>query len=370
MPRPLHSSLARTALQLGTGNAGLWYDKLCDRWSDDWSLSGDQKLEWIKTVTKTPVGPAALLTESAKRMLHMTLARGGIFGVFVTESRFITGLGRSHPVENGFTWHPALGVPYLPGSSVKGLVRAWAERDAEPTPSDNYLNEIFGSPHTAGRVAFTDVLPIAPVQLDADVVTPHYGGWSAEEPPADWRSPVPIPFLVSAERTAFVFSLLPLRPTDSGELQEVFKWLHAALVDAGAGAKTSVGYGRFRYDESKTTAWTDQISKERAALVQTRRRAEAQATPEARWMFEVEGKKEQDLLELVRVHLEKEPLPDPTERAAFAQAVQATGVVTSWRRGQKQDPRTSTGSKKLKERARLVDVELNLDTSKGSRKNG
>ena len=45
MPRPLCSNLARATLQLGTGNAGLWYDKLCDRWNDDWSLSGDGDFE-------------------------------------------------------------------------------------------------------------------------------------------------------------------------------------------------------------------------------------------------------------------------------------------------------------------------------------
>ena len=58
MPRPLYSNLARATLQLGTGNAGLWYDKLCDRWSDNWTLSGDgdKKLAWIETVTKQRVG--------------------------------------------------------------------------------------------------------------------------------------------------------------------------------------------------------------------------------------------------------------------------------------------------------------------------
>jgi CRISPR-associated protein Cmr6 len=30
-------------------------------------------------------------------------------------------------VENGFLWHPTLGVPYLPGAAVKGLVRAYVE---------------------------------------------------------------------------------------------------------------------------------------------------------------------------------------------------------------------------------------------------
>jgi CRISPR-associated protein Cmr6 len=36
-------------------------------------------------------------------------------------------LGNPHPVEKGFLWHPTLGTPSLPGSGVKGLVRAWVE---------------------------------------------------------------------------------------------------------------------------------------------------------------------------------------------------------------------------------------------------
>jgi len=36
-----------------------------------------------------------------------------------TAWRFVSGLGRSRPVENGFVWHHTLGVPYLPGSSIR-----------------------------------------------------------------------------------------------------------------------------------------------------------------------------------------------------------------------------------------------------------
>ena len=65
------------------------------------------------------------LRESAVRMVRLVEAHGGRWRVFRTTSRFVTGLGRRHPVENGFAWHSTLGVPYLPGSSVKGMVRAW-----------------------------------------------------------------------------------------------------------------------------------------------------------------------------------------------------------------------------------------------------
>ncbi len=39
--------------------------------------------------------------------------------------RLAVGLGADHPLENGFTFHRVYGVPYLPGSALKGLARAW-----------------------------------------------------------------------------------------------------------------------------------------------------------------------------------------------------------------------------------------------------
>lgn len=357
MPRPLYKNLAHASLQLGTGNAGLWYDKLCDRWSDDWTLSGDDdgKLDWIETVTKERVGLEQLLAESTARMLRLTAAKSGTFGIFVTEGRFVTGLGRSHPVENGFAWHPTLGVPYLPGSSIKGLVRAWAERDAEPRPSRDRIDVILGSPVVAGQVVFLDACLLAPVQLEADVMTPHYAGWSADEPPGDWCRPVPVPFLVTASQSAFAFSVVPRRATDRSALGEVFAWLRAALQGAGAGAKTSVGYGRFRFDESKTEAWKKQLDKESSAQVDAARRAQAEQTPEGRWSLVLEGKAEREILDLVRIHLDKEPIPDPADRRAFAKAVAATGLPEFWRKGQKRDPMTQVGTAKLKERASLIE---------------
>lgn len=356
MPRPLYQNLARAKLELGTGNAGLWYDKLCDRWSDDWTLAGasDKKLAWIETVTRQRVGMDVLLAESLRRALRLTAARRGVFGIFVTESRFVTGLGRSHPVENGFAWHPTLGVPYLPGSSVKGLVRAWAERDAEPRPAREHVDAILGSAGRAGQVAFVDAVPAAPVQLEADVMTPHYAGWTPTEPPGDWCGPVPVPFLVTPPQTAFTFSLIPVRSAGGDAAKEAFEWLRAALTYAGAGAKTAVGYGRFRYDELKTQAWTKELDKERRGRTEAARRAAAQRTPEGRWSLAIEGKAERDMLELVRVRLQKEPLEDPAERQGFARAVAATGLPALWRTGQKRDSATQVGAAKLKERARLV----------------
>ena len=98
-----------------------------------------------------------------------------------------------------------------------------------------------------------DAVPIAPVRLEADVMTPHYAGWSPDEPPGDWRSPTPIPFLDTAAETPFLFGVVPrCHDVSDDDLNSVTEWLRAALSWAGGGAKTAVGYGRFGKDDAKT----------------------------------------------------------------------------------------------------------------------
>lgn len=247
--------------RLRDGHAGLWFDKFCDRWrvqDRTWSMKsgkGDDgkgpKLEWIDTLTTGRVGTAHQIDECASRLVRLIGRRGGQLAVFSTESRFVTGLGRSHPVENGFAWHPTLGTPYLPGSSVKGLVRAWTRLDADPSPTCETVERLLGDPGTAGGISFLDAVPIEPVQLEADVMTPHYAGWTTKEPPGDWCSPVPIPFLVAAAGTPFLFGVVPGR-ADTADLSAVMFWMCSALAWNGGGAKTAVGYGRFGRDDEKT----------------------------------------------------------------------------------------------------------------------
>ena len=63
---------------------------------------------------------------------------------------------------------------------------------------------------------------------------------------------------------------------------------------------------------------------------------------------------EAEVLDRVRIHLEKEPLADVRERRAFVHAVCSTDFVRHWRNGRTKDPQTRVGKKKLKERVRLL----------------
>lgn len=393
--RPLYNSLAHAPLARGSGNAGLWYDKLCDQWSRTWELPSDTgqphdaargdrergrssndeqdretaKLRWIDSVVDTAIGDPQQLAEASRRIHQLVEARGGQFGIFTTESRFVTGLGRSHPIENGFAWHATLGVPYLPGSSVKGMTRAWARDAVEPSPgtvgdsAEDRVGLHFGrraDPRAVGGVIFLDAIPIRPIRLEADVMTPHFTGWTPDKPPGDWRSPVPVPFLVVAPQSSFLFAILPRASIAPAELATVFTWLRSALQEAGAGAKTAVGYGRFAHDEALTTARTQQREHDRAAQAEAVRRIALEQTAQGRWRLALERLPEPELLDRVRIHLEKEPIADPEERGAFARAVAELPGIALWRRGKKQDPSTRHGPDKLKAHARLVDATASM----------
>jgi CRISPR-associated protein Cmr6 len=248
------AAASATLVSTTTGNAGLWYDKFCDRWKPDWTgFAGDSdKRDWMSTLPKK-VGDSALMKEAVKRLEDLVDAQGGCRFRRMTAWRFVTGLGRNHPVENGFTWRHDIGTPYIAGSSLKGLARAYA-RDWDGLPREE-IHRIFDQKLDAGlgvgSVVFLDALPVGPVALDADVMTPHYSPWYQGETnavPADWHSPTPIPFLTVAPGQTFVFAVLPRNRSNQQDQEDCKKGadlLKEALEMLGAGAKTAVGYGQF-----------------------------------------------------------------------------------------------------------------------------
>lgn len=251
----------------GNGHHGLWFERYFNRYGPDWSIPKEaSKLAWIKTVEGLCGDRAALDIACAQQENLCKSLNGGV-RLYQTEWHFATGLGNSHPVENGFTWHPTLGTPYLPGSAVKGLIREWVTRwaEVEEVALHTRLHRWFGSDHKdpkrqtlesqAGQFIFFDALPVRPVQLAADVITPHMGKWYEQggdipeagtlppaAVPADWHDPVPVPFLVVKD-ARFQFAVAPRTETSRTELSMLFEVFDSALAFLGAGAKTAVGYG-------------------------------------------------------------------------------------------------------------------------------
>jgi CRISPR-associated protein Cmr6 len=341
MKLPLYTPNHAPAHCPASAHTGLWFDKFCNQWpAIGWSLKSvadrNPKLDWIRTVVGKATGDAKLLTEYAARMAGLARARGGEVFHFKTASRFATGLGREHPIENGFVWHPALGTPCLPGSSVKGLVREWAK--TWDGAAEDALSRIFGPrdlrgiPASTGSVIFFDALPAKPVQIAADVMTPHYGPYYERgEVPGDWHSPVPIPFLTVAPGQSFVFTLAPRTPSESdrADCRIAADWLETALLELGAGAKTAVGYGRFERDA--TVEAEEKTAKERAAQaarevaekaafaarlanISPLARELAQAAHDQRWENDANAFKAPDIVENWLARLEADPQADAIAR--------------------------------------------------------
>ena len=114
----------------GCRNPGLLFDRYT-AYRLGWSLESDSrtrtnpKHEALKVVRDTQMD-AALHRAYVTRWRAMLAAQGA--GTFEAEPewRFVVGLGGKGPLEVGMTFHRIYGFPFIPGSSLKGLARAWA----------------------------------------------------------------------------------------------------------------------------------------------------------------------------------------------------------------------------------------------------
>jgi CRISPR-associated protein Cmr6 len=239
------------------------------------------KAKWLKKFLESAsrVGDPALIMEHIARREKLIYDLGGFPVRMKTAGRFVTGLGYRHQMENGFAWHAVLGTPYLPGSGLKGLARAYATLCGA---KDEDITQIFG-PHgdkmepQAGSVIFLEAIPRQPVTLVAEVMTPHYGPYyqgDGKEPPADYHDPNPIPFLAVEKGVPFLAGVLPRTPSDKDDAKKALEWLGEALEALGAGAKTATGYGRFdvEYDAAPKV--------QNAVVAPTRKPAEPIKAPE------------------------------------------------------------------------------------------
>jgi CRISPR-associated protein Cmr6 len=351
MNRPIYLEAMNTDRPTGRFHRGLWFERFFDRYDPSWKILEKGKEAYIKQVTG-PCGDRLELERHALRLAQRLQAIGGDYRGFHTDWHFATGLGNPHPVENGFLWHPTLGVPYLPGAAVKGLVRAWVEQWDESLDNKARklrLRDWFGTekksdvPERAGNLIFFDALPIEPATLVLDVMTPHYGKWyeqggdiqdPAKEPekvPADWHDPVPVPFLV-VRNAKFLFAIAPRRKEFRGEVQLALDALEKALEWLGAGAKTAVGYGRMKPAFDVKQRLDDLIRDER----EKRRRHEEELALRARlanlsptaqyWEHRIRNAKLESDKNAFNQHVEDwlKSLEDDPQRDAIARLVEIT----------------------------------------------
>lgn len=212
-----------------------------------------------------------------------------------TSTRLVVGLGSTSVLESSIKLHHIYGVPYIPSSAIKGVLRAykmWELSDwnlelfkafefaislvyekckSADTEFSKKLNEInskelnseqrvliekkdeiikkknelfsflsiFGSQSVKGSLIVFDAYPENFEGFDIDIMNPHYPDYyQGDESPADWQNPTPIQFLAIPKGTQFNFYFLnPYKHLETD--------LKNALSVVGIGAKTSLGYGIF-----------------------------------------------------------------------------------------------------------------------------
>ena len=121
----------------------------------DWTLDAKNKTPALKKVTGFSPETSRLLAAILKRQQALADQLDGdqIFSTVAKSiAPFTTGTGLEHPLENGFSFLNPYGLPYLPGSGIKGVVRTAAEELAfDPDSPWNILDVwlLFGFEPTA-----------------------------------------------------------------------------------------------------------------------------------------------------------------------------------------------------------------------------
>jgi CRISPR-associated protein Cmr6 len=139
-------------------------------------------------------------------------------------------------------FHPVYGIPYIPSSSLKGALKAWArQHHIDKTKIDLLLGKLERDVGCVGCVQILDAFPTAPC-LSIDMANPQ---WSWDNDRVKYN-PVPHPLLSMKEPTL----VIGLRRTSRGkkvnqadDLDTVKHWLENALA-TGIGSRVSAGYGR------------------------------------------------------------------------------------------------------------------------------
>ena len=254
----------KRVLQQRTSQAhpGLLFDKYLPIWErteSGWSVTDDA----VNRARPYLVPNLDILNEMHERLDSILYAQKGeesrsARAEWSTISRLAVGLGADHALENGFSIDFTCGVPVLPGSSLKGLCRAWANlAGLDP----NLIRRLFGNDlgdevPCVGDLIF---LPAYPKAIrgqnsfwESDLLNPHLPGYyragqagqRIEAVPTD--NPVPVQFFTVPAGVPFVFRLLGRPGSPSNTAENGLSILASALSDLGIGAKTAVGYGNFR----------------------------------------------------------------------------------------------------------------------------
>ncbi|MDR3259720.1 MAG: type III-B CRISPR module RAMP protein Cmr6 [Fusobacteriaceae bacterium] len=168
-------------------------------------------------------------------------------------------------IKLGFTLDYVTGLPVIPGSTVKGVLRSAFKNSPEyiyelikslnKDGKEYNLNEIeeiekevFGNPDM-GKCIFFDAFPVNPGKdkriFGLDNITPHKD---------DLKNPIPLTMLKIIPNVSFLFRF-EVRENGKLEANILIDLFKGILIDLGIGAKTNVGFGLLLQDEKKIESY-------------------------------------------------------------------------------------------------------------------
>ncbi|WP_446008868.1 type III-B CRISPR module RAMP protein Cmr6 [Candidatus Electrothrix sp.] len=276
-------------------NPGLFFDKGFEEWNAEKDGErGEDIGDHIRIVCDIPVSD--VYKAAYRRWLGKTADKNRFARWFgqLDGTRLFIGLGMAHVLETQVCRHPVYGMPYIPGSALKGLARAKAKQYADKGEygmSQDIVNVLFGPdcndpkhPETeadTGYLIFHDAWwipkqeggcedkPYAP-----EIVTVHaveyYKNQGEIAPHPDMESPNPNQQL--AVQGSFYFVV-----EGAQQWAELgMKFLTLALEADGIGGKVAAGYGYFVEEEERRKEREAREKEERDKIAAEEAKKEAQ----------------------------------------------------------------------------------------------
>lgn len=326
-------------------------------WKENWELDKNNKTKAIYkvlSISKQVKQDISAVRKRQQLLLATPSKSSSLFEIdAISTAPLSTGLGLEHPVENGFAFLNPYGIPYLPGSSIKGVVRKAAEElcledNADWTQVD--IDILFGfepadgsQESSRGAIIFWDSIPeIQGDNMVIEIMTPHYGEYyQGNSTPHDAGQPTPIPFLAIPAQSKFNFSVTAnqnrlnenLKKDWQAKLQVAFEHAFDWL---GFGAKTAVGYGAMAIDEYLTESKKQKRKEEELINKQVleRQKALAKLTPIERKLTELASSRlDHNMPELsyfIKL-LDKDELTDVEKREAAQLIKKQLLQINKWK---------------------------------------
>ncbi len=260
-------------------------------------------------------------------------------------SPLVHGLGETHPMEKFLTFDRNTGIPYIPSTSVKGVLKtrlmiqelnSWSlntndeyleakekgflveNKKHKYLVNENYplFKELFGgaeeqgkaeSQAQRGKIIFLDAFPATFPRLKKEIMTPHYGEYySGKERwnpntkrnerigPTESQQPVPNAYLSvdpqdGQQKWNFVFLIHPelsqIHPEYIEKFMQIFE--NEYVSDIGFGSKTAIGFGQFAAVSLQKWKEEEEKRKEKERLEAERKKEEARLAAEAKAREEI-----------------------------------------------------------------------------------